>query len=247
MGENKGQFGAFIPRKLEMALSKPVLVLCDSRGLYLQDTLDRSEPHVFVVRFVSSAGLVMAATKFLSEIIKIKPDYIIIAAGICEVTLKNNVTKKYTVKCVDPDECVRQYTVAMEETLSLIKDVLPTAKVIFNPVTGVDLEDYNSKARTGLIGEDLKTYHANKQAHPMQEILNNSVVKINKKIAKFNYDNKLATPWSASLVHKQEKGNKYYHHYQYLSDGCHFLEECRIYWADKFQRAITKSIEISNA
>ena len=187
----------------------------------------------------------MSATNFLSELIKTEPEYVIIAAGICEVTLKNNITKKYTVRYTDPEECKKAYLESMQETKNLIQDVLSHTKVIFNPVTGVDLEDYNSKARKGLSGEDLREYHENKKVHPMQEILNSSVVKVNQKISKFNYDNKVATPWSASLVHKHEKGPGYFHHY--LSDGCHLTDECSEFWAEKFQKAITKSIEINNS
>ena len=229
-----------------MALSKPVMVLCDSRGLGLQEKLNNTQSYEFVVRFVSSAGLVMVATKFLSEMINLKPEYVIIGAGICEVTLKSKASKKYSVKCMDIDEATELYVEAMEETKNLIQDVLPDTKVIFNPVTGVDLEDYNTKARNGLTGDELRYYHENKSIHPMQEILNNSVISINKKIVKFNYANKVATPWSAGLVHKHDKGEKYHHHYQYLADGCHLLDECQEFWASKFQKAISKSIEISN-
>ena len=125
-------------------------------------------------------------------------------------------------------------------------DVSPHTKVIFNPVTGVDLQDYNSKDRTGLSGDELKKYQEQKVQHPMQKILNQTVIKINREIALFNHDNNVATPWSASLVHKREGKDKYYHHYQYLSDGCHLLPELSDYWATKFQSCISKSIEISN-
>ena len=232
--------------KRQMAMSKPVTVLCDSRGFGLQEIMDNTSPHRFTLKSVSSAGLVMAVTNFLSELIKDEPEYVIIAAGICEVTLKNNTTKKYSIRYTDPDESVRSYLEAMNEAKGLLQDVLPDTKVIFNPVTGVDLEDYNTKARNGLTGEDLREYHDNKPVHPMQEVLNTSVVAINREISRFNHSNKIATPWSASLVHKHEKGSKYYHHYQYLSDGCHLLDECKKYWAYKFQSAITKSIEIYN-
>ena len=222
------------------------MVLCDSRGLGLQEKLDNTQPFGFVVRFVPSAGLVMAATKFLSEMIKLKPEYVIVAAGICEITLKNKTTKQYTVKCTNIAESAKLYVEAMEETVNLIHDVLPETKVIFNPVTGVDLEDYNTKARNGLVGEDLRMYHESKTPHPIQDILNVSVININKKIAKYNHTNKVATPWSATLVHKHDKGEKYHHHYQYLSDGCHLLDECAEFWAAKFQKAIKKSIEINS-
>ena len=227
-----------------MAKPKPVMVLCDSRGLGLQTKLNDAGPTEFLVRTEPSAGLVMAATKALSEAIKLKPDYIIIAAGICEVTLKNRITKLYTVKCTDVTEATKAYSEAMEETKSLFEDVLPNTKIIFNPVTGVDLTDYNSKSRKGLFGDELKVYHENKELHPMQDTLNATVISINKEIAKFNYNHKVATPWSASLVHKYEK-KKYYHHYQYLSDGCHLMDECKEYWAEKFHKANSKSNEIN--
>ena len=149
----------------------------------------------------------------------------IISAGICEVKLKNNITKKYTVKYIDPEESVQSYKDSMIETSDLIGDVSPNTKVIFNLITGVDLEDYNTKVRMGLEGEALKKYQEGKTQHPMQKILNQTVIKINREIASFNYDNKVATPWSASLVHKREGKDKYDHHYQYLSDGCHLSSE----------------------
>ena len=229
-----------------MDTPKPVLILCDSRGFGLQEKINTTNPHTFVVRSVSSAGLVMAATNFLSTIIEMKPEYVIIAAGICEVTLKNTTTKKYTVRCTEVEEAVQLYVDAMNEAKSLIQDVSQGTRVIFNPVTGVDLEDYNSKNRKGLEGPALEEYHNNKCIHPMQDTLNKTVIAINQKIAKVNYENKVATPWSATLVHKHEKGNKYYHHYQYLADGCHLLDECKLFWAEKFQKAVTKSMELKS-
>ena len=188
----------------------------------------------------------MAATTFLSDIIATKPDYVIISAGICEVTLKNNISKKYTVRFTDPEESVQSFKDAMVETKNLINNVSPSTKVIFNPITGVDLEDYNTKARIGLTGEDLRRYQKSKCPHPMQGILNEAVIKINREIAAYNYVNKVATPWSASLVHKRDGKDRYYHHYQYLSDGCHLLPELINFWANKFQSCISKSIEISS-
>ena len=242
LGKNPGRpFNTFVDNWLEMALSKPILVLGDSRGDGLQEKLDETEPNQFVVRFVASAGLVMATTKFLSEIIKMKPDYVVVIAGICKVTLKNNVTKRYTVRFSNANDSVESYVETMNEVKNLIYDVSSNTKVIFNRVTGVDLEDYNSKARTGLTGDDLKHYHENKPAHPMQNLLNETVIKINQRIAKFNYTNNVATPWTATFVHKHEKGDRYYHHYQHLADGCHLLEEAKVFWAEKLQKATTKS------
>ena len=143
------------------------------------------------------------------------------------------------------NESTKLYLEAMEEAKSLIQDVLPNTQILFNPITGIDLADYNSKERKGLNGEELRVYHESKVNHPMQIIINDTVIRINQKISKFNNDNKVATPWSAPLVHKYEKGPRYYHHYQYLSDGCHLLDECIVIWAEKFQKAITKSIEIN--
>ena len=105
---------------MKMSLSKPVLILGDLRGLGLQEAINKIGPHECQVRFVSSAGLTMATTVFLSEIILLKPDYIILSAGICEVTLKNNITKKYTIKFTDPDESVRSYKESMVEPRNLI-------------------------------------------------------------------------------------------------------------------------------
>ena len=229
-----------------MSSTKPVFVLCDSRGLGLQEHLDSIKPHAYVVRSVSSAGLVMVATKHLTELIKIQPEYVIIAVGICEVTMKNKRTKKYTLKYTDIDDTVKAYEEAIVDCRSLILDVLPNTKVIFNPVTGLDLEDYNSKLRKGLTGDALKKYHEEKPINPLQSLLNSSVISINQKIANVNHTNYVATPWSASLVHKSEKGGKYYHHYQYLSDGCHLLDKCQAFWAQKFHIAIEKSIMINN-
>ena len=188
-----------------MALSKPILVQGVSRGDGLQEKLDKTEPNQFVVRFVASAGLVMAITKFLSEIINMKPDYVVVIAGMCKVTLKNNVTKRYTVRFSNANDSVESYVETMNEVKNLIYDVSSDTKVIFNRVTGIDLEDYNSKARTGLTGDD--HYHENKPAHPMQNLLNETVIKINQRIAKFNYTNNVATPWTATFVHKHEKGD----------------------------------------
>ena len=159
-------------------MSKTIYVLCDSRGDGLQEKMDNTKPNRFVVRSVSSAGLVMAATKFLAEMIKVNPEYVSIASGICEVTLKNKLTKKYTLKNSDIDDSVKPYVKAREEAVSLIHNVLPNTRVIFNPITGVDLQDYNSKALNGLTGEALKEYHELKPIHPMQRILNDSIVSV---------------------------------------------------------------------
>ena len=95
---------------------------------------------------------------------------------------------------------------------------------MFNPLTGVDITDYNNPGRKGLHGGMLAEYHRSKVPDPLQPVLDQAALEINTEIVRVNKLNKVFTPYTATYVHKHYWGT-YHHSYQYTSDGCHLTAE----------------------
>lgn len=69
------------------------IVICDSRGRYLDTILDRED---ILVSYHSGATLHRVATEAVNVIDRFQPDTILLMAGINDMTVLNRVTRKVT-------------------------------------------------------------------------------------------------------------------------------------------------------
>ena len=129
--------------------------------------------------------------------------------------------------------------IQIDKATGILTSTLKSSKVVFAPLTGIDLADYNGYERRGLTGEELRQYQQSKQRHPLQDQLNESVISINREISRHNAKNAMFTPYTATLVHKKYHG-KYLHYYNNLNDGCHLTDDAKQYWASEILKCVRK-------
>lgn len=215
-----------------------VLIISDSRGRRLQALLEGLNPN-FAVRVLvhPGAGLELVVLKSISTLRDLKPDLVLVFAGVCDLTWKNKQNKKVGLRHSNIQDNVDQVMGAVKSSHDLLKTV-GTFKISYTTITGVDLTDYNQKSRIGMSDSEYDLYRASITQHRDQGILNDSIIAINKRIVKFNKNCGTRTTWTAGVVHAYAN-KSYHHHYRRLRDGCHPNDGTAHAWA----RQIVKSVE----
>lgn len=80
-----------------------------------------------------------------------------------------------------------------------------------------------------LIGADIAKYNKQAQPHHQQDQLEETILGINTRIAAFNKENNVPTPWIAKTVHHNKKSKTKVSRYQKLSeDGLHYGEDLKL-------------------
>lgn len=225
-----------------MAVNMKTMLITDSRGRGLQPYLDSvippSSPSVRVITH-PGAGLELAVLKSLRAVRDYKPQIIIIAAGVCDLTWKNRANKMINLRHRDVDGNVDHVMSSMKAAYDLIR-AEGTHKVTFATLTGVDLADSNNPARRHMNNAQYVEYNMqHKTTHSAQITLNRAILKINKKIGAFNRANNVNTVWLAGLVHAYIKGT-YHHYYRRLYDGCHLDDKTKAAWARQIVKSISR-------
>ena len=226
--------------KMASRNSFKVLVVTDSRAVDLKNFMEDWGDIELTVVPAPSMGIESEIDLLISQKKNTNPDMVLVMNGICDILVKNKITRKYFLAHESVDELTAHYLKQVEKGLELLDLYFGKAKKMFNPVTGADVSDYNNTERKKLKGESLAAYHRAKIPDPLQPVLNAAVLQINTEIVKINKGNSVYTPYTATFVHKHY-GGAYHHSYQYTSDGCHLTEEGKRYWAQQVKKAITKT------
>ena len=126
---------------------------------------------------------------------------------------------------------------AAREAIEIINGAIET-KISFATLTWLDLPDYNNRSRRTMSVDRYRTYCATtKKIDATQNLLNKSIIAINRQLVALDKDNKIPTTWAVSRVHAYH--NKSYHHYYgRLSDGCHTHPDTRQYRANQIIKTI---------
>ena len=208
-----------------------ILIITDSRGRGLQEIFDTNYPSSCVQVLVHpGAGSELAALKSMPYLRVTRPDLIVIATGICDLTWKNKATREVGLRHLVAAENVRHVTQAMRSAFDLISP-LGDFKIAFATLTGADLADCNYQNRRHMNEKQYLNYCSRgKTPHPNQTILNESVLAINKQVVRMNCKNRTKTVWLAGLVHSYYK-KSHHHCYKRLLDGCHPDHNTRMAWA----------------
>ena len=210
-------------------------MLYTNNRVRLQEQLVRKYNNVCVV-VKRGAGLETSVTAALPVIRARLPKYVVITAGICDV---RDSKSKTTLRHAALEITITQYKKAMDNVTELLSDLFPNVVVIFAPVTGMDLADYNHPRKKYLVGTELERYLQEKVQHPQQKPLNDIIVELIRVTTEYNQSRGVLTPWTTGSIHKYY--NKAYHHnYQHLPDGCHLSETGLKFWAVKIARCIEK-------
>lgn len=196
-----------------MKKSRQIVIITDSRGYGLQAELDGITKRegtninfqVFVWRGRGIAGAVKETSK---QLVWMAPTYIIVTAGICDITYLDRNSRQISMTDTSPEEAIQRYDGLMDTIrhhLSIFLTEKPF-KVVFCELIGADIAKYNGQVHT----------------HHQQEQLEETILGINTKIAAFNKGNRVPTPWIAKTVHHNKKSKTKVSRYQKLSeDGLH--------------------------
>lgn len=164
-----------------------------------------------------------------TEIKRWQPDQIYLMAGINNITQLNRETRKVSLMSVEKEKIVQHFEDEMNFSYTLLRKITKQkTKIIFAPVTGMDLEKYN-KADTGTMEES-------------QKILNDTIIDINNSIITWNSNHSCKTPWTHGIIHRYFR-KKYHFAYDRLDeDGCHLTDQVREYWKKKIANARVANI-----
>lgn len=216
------------------------MIITDSRGSGLQDYLVKlSIPGGTTVLTHRGAGYELATIKSLTKIIEVKPKVIIVLVGICDLTLRNKITKQTTLRYNTVAENVEHVINAAKSSYDLLKTA-GDSKISYATITGIDIADYNCAERRHMDTAQYKHYCTHtKTPHPDQNILNLAVLQINREITAINKTNNTPTSWVGGVVHAYFK-NRNHHQYIRLFDGCHLNENTKKAWAAQINKSIKR-------
>lgn len=220
------------------------MVITDSRGAGLQHTLvemsGMAEVKVIIHR---GAGYELSAIKSLNIIKNFRPKLIILMAGICDLTWRDKESKITTIRYSNTEETVSHVINAAKAAYDLLT-ATNNYKISFATLTGIDLVDYNHPPRKHMSSTEYKDYTINhKQTHKDQNIINEAIIEINRKLTSINQANNVPTTWTAGIVHSYFRG-KYHHYYIKLIDGCHADERTKNEWAKQISKAILRTMAL---
>lgn len=201
-----------------------ILIICDSRGKDLQQSISRYTNERTLVITNSGARLYQSATRSRHEIVRHKPSQIYILSGINNLTKRDRATKQVQLYEKNPFKAEDTFMEELEATYNYIKHLTgQDSKVITAPLTGMSLTSYNGRALS-----DPKD----------QNLLNDTVIGINKRITSLNEENGLRTPWTSTIIHRYYRGKYHFSYHRLSLDGCHLTDEIRDFWAEKIASAI---------
>lgn len=204
-----------------------ILVICDSRGKDLQHFISRYTSERTIVTVNSGATLYQSATRSRHEIMGNKLSQVYILSGINNLTRKNRSTRQVQLSEKNPMRAEDIFMDELKETYSYITNLThQKAKVITAPITGMSLASYNGRSLPDL--ED-------------QNLLNDTVTGINKRIISLNEENGVSTPWTSAIIHRYYRDKYHFSYHRLNIDGCHLTDEIRDFWAKKLANAIEQN------
>ena len=202
------------------------IIITDSRGVHLQERVFEITNNKITVLVYKGAGAIRAVEEAMNSIKTSKPDLVILATGICDVTVLNRQTWTCQPRYSKPEELASYAVGQLNAALQRLRNE-GTIQVSVATYTGLDLERYNKvlgKRRHGV------SFPGTSIMQNGQTVLDSAIQLINKRIIATNKDTGMPTTWAAGAIHPRYK-KQYRNHYNRLTDGCHLNEYARRYWA----------------
>lgn len=186
----------------------------------------------------SGAGYELAAIKSMQTVLRVEPEIIIMMAGICDITWRDRRSKETRLRYEKAADSVGHVMEAAKAAFEIL-DAIGKHKISFATTTGLCLVDYNYKPRKYMTEDEYDLYvNSVKVDHPQQQVLNNSVIEINRQLTEMNKKNGVPSTWTSTVIHSYYR-KVHHHNYKGLGDGCHPDE----YTKNKWARQIVKSIK----
>ena len=196
----------------------------DSRLTFLLPYVtDRNNTQVKIVIKPKGAATIRSTASAVWANFERNPyDNVLFMSGVNDLTVWDGSVAKYVFPFTSTEEAV-DYMVATYQEFELnLHKRFPRAQLLFGQITGLDLSRY-------AYIQDHDPLH--------QEIVNNTIVIVNRELVKINERNWVPTCWAAKHVHRRRRQGRtrrarYVHYYDMLSDGLHPSENLLRCWAD---------------
>ena len=213
------------------------LVICDSRGEMLPKIMD-STKYAGDIKIISfkGAGYSEATMRAKETISSFKPTIIIMCVGICDITNRDNRTKMTDLR-TDKVEIAVEHVIDQINSSWQVLNNLGINHISFAMISVINLQRYNRIRNYGVNDQ-----HRVLEIQRKQEVLNQSILSINRKIVEINKMNGTPTTWTAGHVHRYFRRH-YHHYYDRLHDGCHLSTKAANYWV---KQIVKTTILISN-
>lgn len=202
-------------------IPKPILVVADSRGRFLQSGLQHmTHGHVFNVIWKGGLRLDQVTEFAFDTIVTTRPKIVYVLCGICNLTrLTSRHPNRVTLYLNSVHELVMNYMcnvdLAMSGIFGMHRVLGYKIMVVFPTQTGMDIGRYN-RYPPGLFC-------------PFQPVLNAAILRINRAITALNQSMAISTPFLATVVHPRcRRRNRFA--YCRLYDGCHLSHRANAYW-----------------
>ena len=225
-----------------MANSLKTLVIADSRGVGLYQKIkqlnDEGEVDVSVNK---GAGVEKAVGNAIESYAKCNSKVLVIVmAGICDITVRDKNTGQTSLRSLSEGQMVDKAFLAITNAYQMLLTA-GYINISVATITGIELDDYNSRKTKYLSQGEYMLYctTGGKTTHPDQDMLNRTVLQLNRLITGLNRNNDMPTTWTASVVHSYFR-NAYHHYYRKLYDGCHPRETTAVEWARRITATMGK-------
>lgn len=162
-------------------MAQPIILICDSRGKGLFNTLQSFPGKDIRVLTYSGAKLYRSVKLAEYTVRKYQPEQVYVLSGVNNLTHMDKTTRKILVLSHDKDKIVQQIRDEMNFAYKKLQKITTMkTKVMFAPLTGICIGKFNDVDLSSVISE--------------QEILNQAVLETNEIIIDFNEQNGVRTP-----------------------------------------------------
>ena len=196
------------------------VILADTRGEGLQKVFDDRKQKDIYVLAEEEYGMEDIVLSKLQDLRILQPTLIIITNGISDLTVKESNTQARKLKYKTREDAVRNSVAKAKRAQDIISRELPKTKVVFGTITGCDLAVCGTQ------------HSANDQ-----QILNKTVIELNKKLTDLNLTNGMPTALTSIPVHVHSSSNMY-NEYSHLSDGYRLSNHAKSVWVKELRTCI---------
>lgn len=208
-----------------------LLFLADSRGRGLDTELQELFDCDFALASYPGAGIMECIHRAKALLSTNKWSQVYCLSGLCDLISKDPLTKIVSTRDPNPVSGPESLISTIETALETVHSATCSSskpKIIFAPITGMNLSVYNK--RPNHVSDALS-----------QEMLNQTISLINSKITQFNIHHGCATPWTSCIIHRSPRHSFTNHYHKLSPDGCHLTTAIRRHWAEALQVAFIKN------
>ena len=213
------------PLGYRYAERRKVIFFTDSRGEYVQRIIERDYKckcgvEVLMYKGATIGTLVENAIYYAKD----RPyDILLIAGGICDITDYDRATKEVSFRWRSSDSITSHIITEMEKGDKQFNERTFNSKMAFCNIAGANL-----------------TAALKKDSPCQQEMLNDSIYKINEYIFHKNIDKNMYTPDLATPVHRRIQGKNRTFLDHLALDGIHLSNELKEKWLKKMLKTRDK-------